>query len=274
MFTRVQKRAVIITIYLIIFLSIGTIIFFAVAPAPSCTDGKKNQREEKVDCGGPCAACAEAPDVDPLTVTEQAVLFGGAGVYDVVALITNPNQDHGASSLSYEMVLRGNNGEAIAERRGTTFILPSETKQIVETNISASVAPSRVEVTVGDVRWERFSGYEKPQINIYNRQYAPISGGVGFAHAQGLLRNESPFDFSVVQITVVLRNAAGAPIAVHKTEMRTVDAGEARDFRLVWPNSFPGDVQRLEMEAVADVYHSQNFVRKYLPGGKFQELGE
>src|SRR3989344_197066 len=274
MITRQQKRIIIIGIYLVIFLSIGTLIFFAVAPAPSCTDGKRNQREEKVDCGGPCATCPEMPNVAALAVTEQEVLFGGSGVYDVVASIANPNQEHGASTFSYAMILLNNSGEQIAERRGTTFILPSETKQIVETNIPASIAPSRVDVTVSDVRWEQFSGYEKPQLNIYNRQFAPISSGVGFAQVQGLLRNESSFDFNSVRIVVVLRNAAGVPVAAHKTEMRTVDAGEARDFRLIWPNSFPGDVQRLEMEAEADVYNSQNFVKKYLPGGKFQELAQ
>src|SRR3989344_46397 len=129
MITRQQKRIIIIGIYLVIFLSIGTLIFFAVAPAPSCTDGKRNQREEKVDCGGPCATCPEMPNVAALAVTEQEVLFGGSGVYDVVASIANPNQEHGASTFSYAMILLSNSGEQIAGRHSFFHRKPSRSSK-------------------------------------------------------------------------------------------------------------------------------------------------
>ncbi len=54
--------------------------------------------------------------------------------------------------------------------------------------------------------------------------------------------------------------------------MRTVQASEERDFRLLWPTAFPGTVTRVEMEAEADVYSTENFIRQYLPGGRFQEF--
>jgi len=31
-------------------------------------------------------------------------------------------------------------------------------------------------------------------------------------------------------------------------------------------------VENVEMVVDADVYHSENFIRQYLPGGKFQDI--
>jgi len=69
-----------------------------------------------------------------------------------------------------------------------------------------------------------------------------------------------------------LRDSTGKPLALNSTEMNTVRSHENRDFRLVWPSAFPGAVENVEMVVDADVYHSENFIRQYLPGGKFQDI--
>ena len=126
---------------------------------------------------------------------------------------------------------------------------------------------------MSEVKWARFSGYqEKPSINIYQKRYNKISSGAGFSEAFGLLVNDSPYDFRSIFVRVILRDDDNKPLAFNTTEMRTVKSQEERDFRLVWPSTFLGTVEKMEMEVDADVYHSHNFVRQYLPGGKFQEL--
>lgn len=270
--TRERKRMLIIVIYLAIFSLVGFLIYLAVKPAPTCYDGKKNQKEEKIDCGGPCKPCAKIINAEPLQIMEQAFVYGGPGKYDVLAKITNPNNQFGSPKFSYEFILRDSSGQEIARKEGVGFILPAETKYVLETGLAAEIIPNEMEVKITHSNWEEFFKYEKPRLNIYNKRYDLISGGTGYSEAYGLVRNESPFDFNFIKINVILKDSSEKIIALNSTNMYTVSAGEQRDFRLLWPTSFPGETQNVEMDAEADVFNSQNFIKKYLPGGKFQEL--
>jgi len=266
------KRIIIIFIYLAILLLIALFIYWIAKADPTCFDGKRNQNETSVDCGGGCTPCPEVIKTQPLSVSEKDFVYGGQGKYDVMAKISNPNNQYGSSFFSYEFTLTDSSGNTISERKGKGFILPAETKYIIENNLETNVAPGKVEVRIIDTNWDSFSGYEKPKLNIYNKRYDLISSGVGYSEVYGLLRNESPFDFNLIKINVILRDSAGRPVALNSTDMRTVNANEQRDFRLYWPTSFPGEVQNVEMEAEADVYSTDNFTKKYIPGGKFQNL--
>lgn len=266
-----MKRIIFVIIYLAIFLSVAFAIYSWLKPKPSCTDGMRNQGEEKVDCGGPCSPCKEEIFTQDLQVKEKYFVYGGPGIYDVEAKIYNPNNQYGGSEFSYKFILKDAAGQNIAERSGKSFILPAQTKYIIETNLETGGAPQTVEVELGETSWEEFSGYEEPQLNIYYKQYNTVTGQPIFGEATGLLRNESTFDFGTIKVNVVLRDANGLPIALNSTIMNTVNSGEERDFRLIWPTSFPGNVQSIEMEAEANVFDSQNFLKRYLPPGEFQK---
>lgn len=270
--TRGIKRSAIIAIYLLIFSLISCGIYAMLRPAPTCLDDKKNQREEGIDCGGPCAPCQKAISTQELKIEETAFVYGGPEKFDVLAKITNPNNEYGSPAFSYEFILKGADGGELSRRSGEEFILPGETKYVIETNLETGIQPQSVEYQIKKTDWQEFIDYQKPGLNIYSKRYNLIASGVGYGEAYGLLKNESPFDFNFIKIKVVLRDGFGKPIALNTTDVRTINSGEQRDFRLLWPLSFPGDVQNVEMEAEADVFNSQNFIKKYLPGGKFQEL--
>lgn len=267
---RIIKRLFIILIYLVILALLVLLVYSLVKSKPTCFDGEKNQGEERIDCGGPCRKCEDDNQIQALTINGEAFVFGGPGKYDVVAKVFNPNSDYGSPKFSYELILKDSTGSEIARRTDTGFILPVETKYIIETGLETEKAPSDIEINITDVQWEEFIDYEKPKLNIYNKRYDKISSGTGYGEAFGLLRNESPFDFNLIEINVILKDSSGNPIALNSTDMRTVGANEERDFRLVWPSSFPGEVQGVEMEAEADIFSNDNFIRKYLPGGRFQ----
>lgn len=268
---RSAKQSAIITVYLILVSLTGWAVYSVLKPAPTCFDGKQNQGEEKADCGGPCLPCAEEISAQDLKITEKAFVSGGPRKYDVMAKISNSNDQYGSPEFSYKFILKDNNGTILTEQEGKSFILPSETKYLIGTNLETGLKPAVLEINIFDCRWETFFAYKKPQLNIYNKHYDLISSGVGFSKAFGLLVNESEFDFNAIKINVILRDASGSPLSFNSTEMRTITSREERDFKLVWPISFPGEVQNVEMEAEADVYNSQNFIKRYLKEGRFQE---
>lgn len=273
--SRGAKRFVIAFLYFasVVLLSVGAYYAFFKAPE-TCFDSRQNQNEAGIDCGGVCqAVCKENVTGADLEIKEIVFVPGGNGQYDILGKIYNPNDEIGASSFMYSAELKDSSGKVLAVRSGTSYILPQENKYILELNLASSTVPATATLQISEVEWARFSGYqEKPSINIYQKRYGPISSGAGFGEAYGLLSNESPYDFRSIIVKVILRDNSGKPLAFNTTEMRTVRSHEERDFRLVWPTAFPGTVEKVEMEVDADVYHSDNFMRQYLPGGKFQEF--
>ncbi len=273
--SRRNKQYVIALVYFTIAVLLGTIIYYAFIKAPeTCFDNKQNQDETGIDCGGVCAAvCKENIVAEALQMKEVAFVPGGENRFDVLGKVYNPNDEIGASSFAYAVSLKDGTGATLASRSGMSYILPQENKYILELNLETSARPATAMFEISEVEWERFSGYqEKPNINIYQKRYDRISSGAGFGEAYGLLSNESPYDFRSITVKVILRDQAYNPLAFNVTEMRTVQSNEERDFRLIWPNAFFGTVEKVEMEVDADVYHSENFIRQYLPGGKFQEF--
>lgn len=275
-FSRNTKRVFVAAIYLSFLALLLTGVYFAFIKAPeTCFDNKQNQDETGVDCGGSVCqmVCKENVTGEKFQVKELAIVPGGNNRYDVLGKIYNPNDQAGASSFAYIFELKDANGQILVSRTGKSFILPQETKDIIELNIETESRPATVNMKISDIEWEKFSGYrEKPSITIYQKRYNQITSGSGFGEAYGLLSNESPFDFRSIIVKVILRDASGNPLAINTTEMRSVSSKEQRDFRLIWPTPFPGTVERVDMEVDADFYHSDNFMEQYFPGGKFQEF--
>lgn len=269
------KQILISIAYTVLF---GLIIFWIYKAffyvAPTCSDWILNQDEIVVDKGGVCGDYEEVLPAVDMQIKEAALVYGGVGHSDALVKIYNPNDRYGASKFSYTLSLKDATGAVVATKKASSYILPKETKYLTQVGIETSTDATSVEIAIDSVEWQLFAGYqEKPVINVYSKRYGPVASGVGFGQVEGTLSNESGFDFQVLVVKVVLRDAAGKPVAINQTEMRTVIADERRDIGpLVFPSYFPGDVASVETEAEADVYRSDNFIRQYFPGGAFQKL--
>ncbi len=273
--SRNSKRLVIIFVYIILFGSFGSLIYFSFTPKPSCSDGKQNQGEERVDCGGPCAPCVKKVTVKKVKILEKKLVYGGRNNrYDVLIKLNNPNNQYGLANFKYTIKLLDNNGATLATREGVGFILPKETRYLVEQNFDVNGDPKKIEFEIADKKWKEFTDYVKePELNIYNKSYTVFDNG-NKNKVFGLLKNESYFDFNTVEINIVLRDKDGNPVALGKNMMNTVNSQEQRDFTIIWPYRFPGEVQSVEIEAEADVFNSSNFIKRYLPKRRFQNYSE
>lgn len=272
--TRGTKRFIIATIFFLAIFIVGLWIYLSLKPEPTCTDGIKNQNEEEIDCGGACSACIVPITGEALQIREVAWIPDLTGRYDAMAIITNPNAQVGARRFTYTFALRDASGRELAQASGFSWILPRETKTLLAFGLPAGTTPDKITVDISEVEWQPFADYlEKPKINIVDRGYEPISSGPGYSRAIGTIVNESAFDLQSVMVRVVLRDSGGQPLAVNQTEVRTVPVGDRRGFSLVFPNAFPGIVSTVEMEADADVFGSENFIKRYFPGGRYQDFG-
>jgi hypothetical protein len=268
---RIIKQVFYIALYIVVFGLIIYQIVNYVIYRPTCTDGKMNQTESGIDCGGKCQPCLKEYLTKDLIVMEKAYVTEGHGRYDLVAKIKNPNSNVGSSSFTYQFILTDSSGQQIISKEGKGFILPSEEKYLLEIGISSDAVLANLEVKIKDVVWEEFTGYDEPDLVITNKEFKEIASGVGYYEVKGLMRNESAFDFTIINMKIILRDGAGKIIAVNTSEMRTINSGEERDFRQVWPNKFSGDVRSVEVDPEANVFQTETFMKKYLPPAKFQE---
>ncbi len=266
------KRSIIILIYLIIFSIFGLLIYQIAKPNPTCFDGKQNQAEDDVDCGGPCRLCEKEIVAKEIEIMEKYFVYGSGNFYDTMAKIDNPNNRYGAAKLSYEFDLIDRDGNSLSSRKGETFILPGETKYVIELNMVSEVDPYTTEFKVLDVEWEEFLEYEEPRLSIYNKSYQEDNGK---SEVFGLLKNESYFDFNSIEIDIILRDENGKPLALGKNEMRTISSQQERDFKIFWPYNLSREVKEVEARAEADVFDPNNsYVKEYRSGQKFQDYGE
>jgi len=265
--SRKTKKNVIAFLYIFFLTLFSTAVYFLFLKAPeTCFDGKQNQNERGIDCGGVCSlACKENIQGDALQIREQEFIKGQNNTYDALAKVFNPNGEIGAVSFSYTISLLDVTGAVLDSRTNTAQILPLENKYLLVFNLETQGTPAKVSLQIDDIVWERFSGYqEKPAVNIYRENYREVSSSAVFSEATGLVSNESSFDFKSLTVQVILRDASGKPIAINANEMRTMYARENRDFRLTWPTAFPGTVTNAEMVLDIDTYHSENFIKQYI----------
>jgi len=267
------KQLVIGGVYVLILLLIIYGIYARLKPGPSCTDGIKDQNETGVDCGGVCLNQCVVTASSQLAVQSTGFVESGVGSdFDVYGVVANPNQTLGSQTFSYQFTVKDAGGTVLATRNGTSFILPGDTKYIIEPNLPLTGSPAKVELAISDPQWiEANEFYEKPQLTVVNKNYDQITGGVGFAEATGLLKNESPLDFSQIKLDIILKDDQGRVVALNSTVMNTVQAGENRDFRVTWPNRFSGNVANMEVQPEANIFASDAFVKKSFKQAQFQQ---
>jgi len=229
---------------------------------PTCSDGKLNQGEEKIDCGGPCAPCSKIIELEALEVRKVEWVHDFEDKYDVLISIVNPNEVYGSSKFEYGIYL--NENVDVSETR-EDFILPGETKTVVAHGFLASeIEILKVVIDQEGAAWEKFVDYEKPNLIVTNSVYnMSAESEVGFGRATGTVMNQSGVDFETIKVKIILRDETGTLLAVNSQVMNTVRSSEQRDYLIVFPRHFSGSVGKIDQEIETNVFDSENYIRTH-----------
>jgi len=99
---RALKQLAYFLFFVIVIGSISGGLYFWLRTEATCTDGVKNQEEEGIDCGGPCAnICLES--LVEMRVLGSELVKIRENDYDFVAKINNPNLGHGSGEAKYRV---------------------------------------------------------------------------------------------------------------------------------------------------------------------------
>ena len=254
--TALKRRIKIIIGYIILICVVGFILYLIIKPAATCSDKKQNQGEKGIDCGGPCAPCKDITQAKDISIVETAFALGGNNTYDVVSKISNPNDAIGAKTFKYIFTLKDSAGSIIAKREGTNFILPADTKYVAELGLSidGNAIPASVNIEISGADWQKLPNISKPQIGVYSKKFGPIENSDG-NEAEGTIRNESSYDLKKIDIVIILRDEKGNIIGISTTQRNSVRAKEDQLFKVTWPYSLGGNVQKMEVDPQSNVFN-------------------
>lgn len=263
-----KKQFTIAVVFVFIIVVVGFGIYFLVRPAtPTCFDGIKNQGEKDIDCGDPCGLCDE--DVrKPLEIISQEFIPTVSSDFDLVAKIKNPNNDWGIETLNYQFNIYDSDDELIGYKTGETYLLPQETKYIIEQRMALKMDPDRVELEIKEINWRKLKDFEELEIRIKDKELKTTEQG--FYKLVGNVENKSSYNLDKIEVTGLLFSN-GKIMFAGTTEMRTILIGEIRYFEMTWPYKISKEITSFELKSHTNIFLNENFLKSHGTQERFKE---
>jgi len=245
---RKKKQLIYGSIYILIIAGIISGIYFY-KTRPTCFDAVQNGGEQGIDCGGKCAQVCRI--TVPLQ-TSVKVLKIGEGDYDILARVTNPNQEYGSGDVKF----------SIGDISSDFYILPGQTKYLI---LRSNSEVTETQLNIKNAEWEK--------LNLFNSQDVKfIVKNTLFkgSELEAIVFNDSDFDFDTVDVAVMLYDEQGNVVGVNSTVVNTLLSRTERYFKVIWPQPITG-VSRTEVEVSTNLFKNSNFIKRYGTQEKFQE---
>lgn len=245
---RSRRQFLILFILALILAGAGFLLYRAGGPEPSCFDGRRNQGEERVDCGGPCIPCAFRNKKDLEVFWVRAVPARGDR-YDVAAEVKNPNVKVGVARFEYEFALLDEKGIGVASRRGRSFIYPGEVVHLAEIGLAAGRPVADAAIRLEHIEWVVTDAIS-PDVIAGNREYRiEVQNGVRQSVVRANLQNRTLLDVPGLTVAVLLLDDNGNLLGVHGTVVERMSAGETRPVEFRWPGVLAESVAAVIIEA-------------------------
>lgn len=233
----------------------GTLLFFGalvgiplfywyVSIPETCSDGVQNGTETGVDKGGKC------PLLDERMLAPHSVLWTRSfgvrdGSYNVIAYVENSNPEAGVARAPYRFRLYDSRNILVAEREGSTYIMPGTVTPVFEGAIDTGrrdVARAYLEFTAPLV-WERMHDRTLP-IVVESKEITDPSGTPRLAVA---VRNTSVVDLRDVMFVASIFDTAGNAFAGSSTIVPILHEGERQEVIFTWPDPFEYVAGRMDV---------------------------
>ena len=214
----------------------------------TCVDGIQNQGESSPDRGGPC------PLLDAHALSPAPILWARSfpvrdGSYNAVAYIQNSNENAGVRRVGYRMALYDTNNVLVAERSGTTFIMPGSVTPVFAGGINTGnrIAVRTYFIFTEDLQWERLVNTAR-EIAINDKELSELATT---PRVTATAENTSVKDMTDVIFTATVFNTSGNAFATSQTVVPKIRAGEKISLVFTWPDPFTAPVSRVDVIPVS-----------------------
>lgn len=229
-----RKLAYIGAFFVLVFAGLAVPTFLAVYEAPTCSDGKQNQKELGVDCGGPCSILCEAQAFNPIVLWQRS-FKGNLDMYNAVAYIENPNLDSSARNLPYIFKFYDERGVLIFEREGKTDVLANRIFPIFEDRIETKGrVPAKV--TFEFTREPIWEVDESQPLDIRVSSQSLLSDRA-FPRVVGTVENKSSTPLFNVEVVAIVYDSNDNAVTASRTFIEKLDKNSSADVVFTWPGA-------------------------------------
>ena len=227
-------------------LLLSGILIAVLYDAPSCMDGRQNQDETGIDCGGSCAYLCRNEVQEPRLTFARAVT-NGSGRTDVIAYVENRNQDAEAKGAQYTVEVFDESGALLGKREGMIDLPARSIVALYVPGIYVGVgAAPRAFVTFDeDIGWRNARSGAVP-LAISGIEL--ISGNS--PRVTATVSNVAPSPVFNRTLIATVFDADGVAIAASQTVVREVPALGTAQAVFTWPEAFTGAAVRVEVTSV------------------------
>ncbi|RJQ36740.1 hypothetical protein C4552_02500 [Candidatus Parcubacteria bacterium] len=244
---RTKRQFIAFSILAVILAGVGFLFFQGISEA-TCTDGRRNQNEEGVDCGGSCAPC-ELKNRKPVEVLWARAVPSRSGVVDAAAEVRNPNVRVGARRVNYEFRFFDAAGAVLATRKGQSYLYPGETAHFLEFGIPVDDTVRQIDLVIGEADWMVVDAV-RPDVVAGNRAYG-ITDVRGFPQSEvtTIAQNRSLDAVRDLTVYVLILDAQGNLIAANARELEELRSGDSASITFRWPSVIAQSVGAMLIEA-------------------------
>lgn len=238
----IKKQLTYFSVFFIVI--VFTVLFFVLKiVAPTCFDGKQNQDEKDVDCGGVCSQECLG-EIKNLVVLWSKPLRISEGKYDIVALVENRNLFLSAKSARYQFKIYDDRNILIATRDGEIFVNPGQKFAIFENNIDVGARkPAKAFLEFQkDIKW----GIHKEEnlgLVIVNKEYKNDPR----PSISATLENKTLANIKGVYAVAIVYDEAGNAIASSATKIKEIKKESSSDLFFTWTEHFEREYFRDEI---------------------------
>ncbi len=258
--SRSRKRIILGIVLFIVVVLIGVPLYFLLYRAPTCFDGAVNGDETGIDCGGSCQLLCTAESLPLISRGDPRVLEVSPSVFEVVALVENPNASAEIRHARYTFKLY-DSSSAIPVKviGGETFVSKGSIFAVFEGpfTLEAGVMPTRavLEWQKGNIVWEKNIS-PAPELLIKNQVLSKEDSN---PRIDASVENRSPENVSNIDLIALVSDGEGNIFAASKTFIETLPGGAVEPVVFTWPRPFNATTTQIEI--IVRIFPDRSFLR-------------
>lgn len=230
-----RLKQIIYGLFFIVVFSFFGFLFYLVflKPAPTCFDGIQNQKEEGVDCGGPCTKICLPATLQPIAIQKVQLFYPDRLHISLLAILENRNPDYAVKNFKYVFRTYTKDDQLVDTFFGESFIYAGEVKYLAEVRLTASSTLAKyAELEIKDTDWVPAEEFSRPNLVFQNWQ---VENDLSQLIIKGMIANRDVISFSKVKIVGALINNLGKIVGISQTEIEKIAPGEVTPFVIYHP---------------------------------------
>jgi len=233
-----RKRVIFSIVVLTLAILIGLPVFFLFYQTPTCNDLKQNGDETGIDCGGSCQLLCTVQSLPLISKGDLRVLELRPGIYEVVAIVENPNVTAEILRARYTLKLFGESSltpvrsiesEAFVPNNGTFIILEGPIDMGEWRPVRATLEWHRDTFV-----WQKNTQVVK---DIISRNVV-LTREDSEPRVSAILVNNSLNQVSNIELTALVSGEDGNLIAASKTFVENLAGGGSSPIVFNWSEPF------------------------------------